>query len=186
MDSTPPPPLHHVDVASHIPGRLRVRFRPRHRHPRRMTQFTQALERHQGITGVAMNEAAGSVTVQYDAQRYQGTDIFAVLHDLQVIVGTVLEAPALEAPAVGQEPSSVATTFTGALEDLDQRVAALTGHTVNLRTLFPLSLVGFGLWRSWQQGLGLAMVPSWLLLWLGFDAFMKLRPAAPAPPARAT
>ena len=132
---------------------------------------------------MVVNQTAGSVTVQYDVQVYPGADILGVLHDLHVIVGTVLHAPHLEAPADGQGSSTGATTFTGALEDLDQRVATFTGHTVNLRTLVPLSLVGLGLWRSWQQGLGLAMVPGWLLLWLGFDAFVKFHPAAPAMPA---
>jgi Heavy metal associated domain 2 len=177
----PPLPSQYGDVASHIPGRLRMRFPQRHRRTHHMAQLKQGLERRQGITDVAVNQAAGSVTVQYDVQVYPGADILGVLQDLHVIVGTVLGAPHLEAPADGPGSLPGATTFTGALEDLDQRVAALTGHPLSLRTLVPLSLVGWGLWRSWQQGLGLGTVPGWLLLWLGFDAFMKLHPATAIP-----
>ncbi len=44
MDSTPLPPQH-GDVASHIPGRLRMRFPQRHRRTHRMAQLKQGLER---------------------------------------------------------------------------------------------------------------------------------------------
>ena len=43
---------------------------------------------------------------------------------------------------------AAAVTLAGALDDLDKRVAGLTGHTVNLRTLFPLSLAGLGVWHA--------------------------------------
>ena len=75
-------------------------------------------------------------------------------------------------------------TLTEALADLDQGFAALTGHTLNLRTLFSLSLAGIGAWRIWEQGLMLEMVPGWLMVWLAFDAFIKLHP--PTPPTRAS
>ena len=58
------PPLlsQYGDVASHIPGRLRMRFPQRHRRTHHMAQLKQGLERRQGITDVAVNQAAGSVT----------------------------------------------------------------------------------------------------------------------------
>jgi len=91
-------------------------------------------------------------------------------------LGTALDAPQIEAPAEGSGHSKAAATLTGALDDLDKRAAALTGHTVNLRTLFPLSLAGIGAWRIWEQGLMFEAVPGWLMLWLAFDAFVKLHP----------
>ena len=61
MDS-PPLLSQYGDVARHIPGRLRRRFPQRHRRPHHRAQRQQGLERRQGITEVAGNQAAGSVT----------------------------------------------------------------------------------------------------------------------------
>jgi hypothetical protein len=182
MPDTPPPTTLHAEVASHIPGRLRVRIHRRSRHPHVMMRLKHTIEAHQGIHGVDVNPAAGSLTVRYDAQTYGGMGIFALLADLDVIVGTVTEAPQIEAPPEGEGHSTAAVTLAGALADLDKRVAGLTGHTVNLRALFPLSLAGLGVWRIMESGLMFEMVPGWLLLWLAFDSFVKLHP--PARPVR--
>jgi hypothetical protein len=174
MQETPQRPQHHAEVASHIPGRLRVRLHRRSRHQHTMARLKDAIAGQEGIHGVEVNHAAGSLTVRYDPQAYQETAIWGVLQDLDVILGTTLEAPQIEAPAEGSGHSTAATTLTGALDDLDKRAAALTGHTLNLRTLFPLTLAGIGAWRIWEQGLMFEAVPGWLLLWLAFDAFVKL------------
>lgn len=43
----------------------------------------------------------------------------------------------------------------------------------HLKLLFPLALAGVGL-RQWvTQGLGLAQVPAYVLLWYAFDSFWK-------------
>jgi hypothetical protein len=129
-----------------------------------------------------VNHTAGSVTVKYDPQVHSGTDILGLLGDLDVIVATVMDAPHLDVPDAGGTQSTAGLTLAGALDDLDRRVLGLTGHTVNFRTLFPLSLAGVGVWRIWEQGLMIEMVPGWLLVWLAFDAFVKFH--LPTQPAR--
>src|SRR5215470_6323741 len=181
MQETPRGPQHRAEVASHIPGRLRVRLHHRSRQQHTMARLKDAIEGHKGIHGVEVNHAAGSLTVKYDPQAYQETAIWSVLQDLDVILGTVVDAPQIEAPAEESGHSTAATTLTGALDDLDKRTAALTGHTFNLRTLLPLSLAGIGAWRIWEQGFMLEMVPGWLMLWLAFDAFVKLNVLTPPP-----
>src|SRR5207253_536769 len=84
MPDTPPPSTHHAEVASHIPGRLRVRLHRRSRHPHVMMQLKKTIEEHQGIHGVEVNHAAGSITVKYDEQTHGGPGIFDVLEDLEV------------------------------------------------------------------------------------------------------
>ncbi len=148
-----------------------------------MMQLKKTIEEQHGVHGVEVNHAAGSITVKYDAQTHREMGIFDLLEDLDVIVSTVLDAPQIEASTEGDGHSKAAVTLAGALDDLDKRVAGLTGHTVNLRTLFPLSLAGLGVWRIWESGLMLEMIPGWLLLWLAFDSFVKLHP--PARPALA-
>src|ERR671932_2511603 len=127
MPDTPPRSRHHAEVASHIPGRLRVRLHRRSRHSHIMMQLKKAIEAHQGVHGVEVNHAAGSITVKYDAQTHGGVGIFDLLEALDVIVGTVMDAPRIEAPTEGNGHSKAAMTLAGALDDLDKRVAGLTG-----------------------------------------------------------
>jgi hypothetical protein len=116
----------------------------------------------------------------YDAQTHPGSGILGVLEDLDVIVGTVLDVPHIEGPAEGRGYSKAAITLAGALDDLDRRISVLTGHTLDLRILFPLSVVGAGVWQIMVSGLMLETLPGWLLVWLGFDIFLKLHPSTPA------
>ena len=183
MPDTPSQSTHYAEVASHIPGRLRVRLHRHSRHLHAMMQLKKTIEEHQGVHGVEVNHVAGSLTVKYDEQTHGGTGIFDLLEELDVIVGTVMDAPQIEEPTEGNGHSKAAATLAGTLDDLDKRMAEFTGHTVNLRTLFPLSLAGLGVWRIMESGLMFEMVPGWLLLWLAFDSFVKLHP--PARPVRA-
>jgi hypothetical protein len=144
-----------------------------------LTDLQQALTREQGIHAVDVNHTAGSLTITYDPQVHQRADIVGLLRDLDVLLATVLQAPQIDAPPAAEAQPPAARTVADALDDLDQRLAGLTGYSVHLRTLLPLSLVGLGVWRSWTQGPGFAMIPGWLLLWLGFDAFVKLHLLTP-------
>ncbi|HKA54937.1 MAG TPA: hypothetical protein VKJ47_14875 [Candidatus Binatia bacterium] len=169
---------HRAEVASHVPGRLRVRLHPDSRHPHIMHKLKQDLANHPGVRDVTVNPVTGSVTVMYDAQTHSGSGILGVLEDLDVIVGTVLHAPHIGGAARGH--STTAITLAEALDDIDRRISALTGHTLDLRVLFPLSLVGLGVWQTMVTGLMLETIPGWLLVWLGFDAFLKLHQPTPA------
>src|SRR5262244_3198604 len=160
MSDTLPQSTHHAEVASHIPGRLRVRLHRHSRHTHVMMQLKNTIEEQQGVHGVEVNHAAGSITVKYDEQTHGGTGIFDLLEDLDIIVGTAMDAPQIEAPTEGEGHSKAAVTLAGALDDLDKRVAGLTGRTVNLRTLFPLSLASLGVWRIAESGLMLEIVPG--------------------------
>jgi hypothetical protein len=183
MSERRPKPEYHAVVASHIPGRLRVRMCRDCRQPQVLHHIQQGLGDCQGIQGVEVNPAAGSVTVQYDALRYPEDSIFGLLTDLDVLLGTMLNAPHIDAPAAGPGQSQAAVTLASALDDLDHRVSALTGRRLNLRVLFPLGLAGVGLWQLLKNGLMLETAPSWLLLWLAFDAFVKLHPHDASPVA---
>jgi hypothetical protein len=122
---------------------------------------------------VDVNHAAGSITIGYDPQQHSATSILHVLEDLDVIVGTALDVPHLEerTEAGGSGPT---LSLAGALDDLNQQWAAWTGNAIDLRMLFPLGLVGLGLWQIRNRGLMLELLPGWLLVWLGVDAWLKL------------
>jgi hypothetical protein len=145
-----------------------------------LQQTKVALEKRQGVRAVHVNQAAGSLTVHYDPDRHPGNSILKLLEDLDVIVGTGLDLPHVAGSDILHENSSIATTLGAALDDLDHQLASLTGATVDLRTLFPLSLAGIGIWLIRENGPMLDIAPGWLFLWLAFDAFVRLHPPEPA------
>ncbi len=181
-----PGPTHYAEVASHVPGRLRVRLHPDSRKPEVTEQIKKALEGQQGVHEVEVNHLTGSIAVKYDTEVHEHTGIFGLLEDLDVIVGTLTEAPHLEEVSDGQGHSEVAVTFAGALDDVDRRIYALTGRKIDLKILLPLALAGFGVWQIMQYGLMIEVIPGFLLIWFAFDAFLKLHHHVPgATPAQA-
>jgi len=165
---------HHAQLAHHIPGRLRVRLPRGNRRSHIMERLKEDLLTQPGIHAVDVNPAAGSVTVSYNPQQYSDTGMLGLLEDLDVVIGTVLDVPHIE-EGIGEKGfSTAALSLSGALEDLNRRLATRTGNVIDLRALFPLSVAGFGLWQIRKEGLMLETLPGWLLVWLGFDAFLKL------------
>src|SRR5215831_3105572 len=111
MPDTPSRSTHHAEVASHIPGRLRVRLHRHSRHRHVMMQLKKTIEEQQGVHGVEVNHAAGSITVKYNEQTHEGIGIFGLLEDLDVIVGTVMDASRIEEPTEGDGYSKAAMTL---------------------------------------------------------------------------
>src|SRR5438105_4199576 len=126
-------------VVSNTPGRLRVRVHRQHRDPHLMHRVHAQLTAHPHIKTVYANPSSGSVLVHYDPHAHSFDAILAALHDLGVIVGDVVRSEEVKlVTEAGQ--SKAATSVLDALGDLDSRVAHLTGHHVDLKLLFPVSL----------------------------------------------
>src|SRR5262245_38232605 len=87
------PRSHHAEVASHIPGRIRVRLHRPSRSPEVLKNIRTSLETQPGVSEVAVNQAAGSVTVTYDQDVHPGMRILELLKDVDVIVSTLAGAP---------------------------------------------------------------------------------------------
>jgi hypothetical protein len=66
----------------HVPGRLRVRTQAFRCQPSRIEQAARQLRAAEGVRGVAVNAAAGSITVQYDPDLCTHKALLAVLEDL--------------------------------------------------------------------------------------------------------
>jgi hypothetical protein len=169
-----PKAVHRAEVASHIPGRLRVRLQRESRHPHILNRIKEKLEEQPGVHAVEVNHAAGSVTVKYDHQLHVGTGILGLLEDFDVLVGTVMDVPRIGG-AAGSEGAGV-VTLADALNDLNSRISALTGISLDLKVLFPVALAGTGLWLIAVNGLMIETMPGWLLVWFAFDAYLKLNP----------
>src|SRR5262245_13959942 len=144
---------HHAEVAHHIPGRIRLRLRRKSRQPHVLHRLKTKLGSQSGIHQIEGSEAAGSITIHYDAEQHTKTGILGLLEDIGVVVGTVMDVPHLEGLDEEKGHSKAALTLTGALNDLNRRLSVLTGNAFDLRVLFPLSLIGLGFWQIRKQGL---------------------------------
>lgn len=171
-----------AQVVSDTPGRLRIRVRPE----RRRSDFMQRVQSHvggkQGIRGVDTNANTGSVTVKYDPAHHSAADVWSMLHDLGVVAEAVTGE---ELPGLDTSGSSAAGAgIIDAVSRLDEQIARLTGHQVDLKVLVPLGLGALGVAQIAQNGLQLSEVPGYVLIWYAFDSFFKLHVQAQRPSAR--
>lgn len=160
---------HRARMISAIPGRLRIRTRHARRNPALLSRIKGILEAKPDVSRIHVNPITGSFTVHYDSGRYGKDGILKALQDLDVIVEDVTHAPSVA-------PPKATLTVNEAIDDLNLRLSRWAGLPVDLRTVLPLAFVGAGFWSIFRNGLMLEKAPGWLLLWLGFDLFVKTRP----------
>lgn len=161
----------HADVISDTPGRLRVRLRREARRGGLLLAASTQLERQAGVGRVDTNGTTGSITIKYDRYALSTDDVLAILQDAGVTAEK--DPPDTMDSLADHGHCATSDSILGALTDLDRRLSRLTGRKVDLKLLFPLTLAGVGL-RQWiTQGLGLAQVPAYVLLWYAFDSFWK-------------
>jgi hypothetical protein len=150
-------------VISHTPGRIRIRFAPKHRHRDRMQKITNTLKEHLAIYQVRSNVAGGSITVRYAKEHLNSQDIHAILRDLGIV---------FEEVALGR--SAMATSVTDAVTDLNYRVGKATDGAIDLRLIVPLGFAALALRQLRVQGWNLELIPWYVLAWYAFDSFIKL------------
>jgi copper chaperone CopZ len=160
---------HRAWMASATAGRVRLKSLHTRHNPALLERIKSALEAKPEVSRVHVNPTAGSFTVHYDSSRCDKAGILKSLQDLDVIVEGVTHAPSVASP-------ETTLTVNEAIDDLNRRLSSWFGLSVDLRTVLPLTFVGAGLWSIVRNGLMLEKVPGWLLLWLGFDLFVKTRP----------
>lgn len=168
-------------VASATPGRVRVRLSHATRELHQMRRIQAHVQGQDGVTGVVVNPATGSVLVHFDRQALTLSDVLAMFRDLGIVIKSVVELNGEPVPIPGR--SNVSAHLVAAIDDFDRRLSRLTGHTVDLRFLFPLGLFALGVRQLIREGLGLADVPGYILLWYAFDSFWKFHhePRSPVP-----
>ena len=170
---------HVAQLASHVPGRIRIKLHHSSRRVYIIRRIEENLAAQEGIQDVKTNEATGSIRINYDTRRHDMPGIRKVLEDVDVIVsdyaGTSI--PEGEATTGGAKND---LTFVGAVEDLNKWLSTVTGVPINLKIILPLGLLGAGLWTILRDGLAATKIPGWIFLWLAFDSFVKLHPATRA------
>ena len=126
---------------------------------------------------MAVSGAGTSVLVHFDPRRLSCDEILGLLADVGLLVKDLGEASEESLTDLGH--SETANSLIRALDDLDQRIARLTGHQVDLKLLVPLGMATLGVLQVAREGLGITQVPGYVLLWYAFDAFYKLHRSAP-------
>jgi hypothetical protein len=111
--------------------------------------------------------------VHYDHQAHSSSDILLLLRDVGLLVEETARGLGEDLPEGVPGHSTTSTSIVDTLTDLDRRVAALTGHQVDLKLLFPVALGGLGAWQLVKRGFGFSEVPAYVLLWFAFDSFWK-------------
>jgi hypothetical protein len=163
-----------------------VRVRHAHHHRGLLHEAQARLAAAPGVRGVETNPQTGSVLVRYDPAQHSRSELLAMFEDVGIVVRETLGGLGEEVPETGRSSTSV--SVISALSDLDKRIARATGHTVDLKLLFPATLGAIGIRQLFTTGLGLAEVPAYVLLWYAFDSFYKLHRMPgheAAPPAAA-
>jgi hypothetical protein len=179
-------------VASHVPGRLRLKLHPQGRDRAAMDNLQTQLQSLPGIDNVRLNPAAGSLTVHYDRTHHSMAGILRFLEDLDVVVDSIAHLPSLDNGTEGNRNGGPQPEFITAINALNQRLRNTTGLPIDLKQLLPLAFAGAGLWSIARRGLMIDRVPGWLLLWFAFDIFVKLhserdnRPATVLPDTSAS
>jgi hypothetical protein len=173
--------MHRARIVSQAPGRMRLRLHQEHRDPTALKQLEQDLGGRDGVTSVSTDHRTGSVLVHYDRRTLTKDDLTDMLFDVGVAALDLLGADAAaedlgqERDARGVVPHSTgATGVLDALTDLDHRISQMSGGRFDLKLLVPAGLGLLALRQIALNGLGLAQVPGYVLLWYTFDSFYKL------------
>ena len=167
-------------IASHVPGRIRLKLPVHRRDQATMESIKRNLQALDGIHEVRLNPACGSVTVHYDHARHTMAGILGFLEDLDVVVESIGHLPSIGANGdPGHDRDS--PEFIAAIDDLNRRIRQTTGLPFNLKLLLPLAFVGAGTWSIAKKGWMIEGTPGWLFLWFAFDMFVKLHPGKDRP-----
>jgi hypothetical protein len=135
------------------------------------------LRKQPGISRTRGNSGTGSLVVHYDTKTQTREAVLSMLRDAGIVATATARVLGEDVPSGG--PSSTSENMIAAINDLDARISRLTGHTVDLKLLFPLGLAAAGLRQLFTVGFGLAKVPAYVLLWYAFDAFWRFHRERP-------
>jgi hypothetical protein len=162
------PPRAQGQITSAVPGRVRLRLPPPHRHA--LPELGAHLGRQPGIHQVAVNGVTGSVLIHCDRHRMSTGDIAAMCRDIGVVVGELIPAVGELAPVAELVGSDAG--LPEALDDVDRRLGRDFPRQTGLRLLVPLILGSLGVRQLIVDGLG--QLSGYLLILVAIDAFVRI------------
>jgi hypothetical protein len=170
-----------VQLAHHLPGRLRVRIPAGARNTPVLDQIKASMASMPGVRRVDVNAPIGSMVVHYDAA--QADDFIETVkrHGLDTKLFELVDpeigevAEAVDAIQAETEElaahSATARTLVQFVTGLNDQVKHATNNTLDLKVLVPLTLAGY----SFLHHRAKASTPLWITLGLfSFSAFVAL------------
>ncbi len=137
----------------------------------RLAWLRSRLDATPGVTHTEVNAETGSILVHHDAS----TTLEDLLEQAGLSEDVLLEGlpPRLRAQVRG-EASHLAQRLTDRFFEADAQLSRATDGWLDLKMAVPLGLLSAGVWRLLAEGFSVLEVPPYLLVWWGFDTFVKL------------
>jgi hypothetical protein len=153
-----------IDIVSNTPGRLRLKVDREHRSPETMEKIVTALKTFADFDRVRSNVSNGSLTIYYNPEKLDFTEIFSQLQAFGVILDDSSENLSKTSVSTGR--------LTGAIAGLDQKIKQTTEDSIDLRSL-ATTLISLLALRQIYKIPGLRKI-SWLILgWYIFESLLK-------------
>jgi hypothetical protein len=170
-ESAPERPLI-VRIVHASPGRIRAKVPREAFDSPLLRQAEDALLAVDGVQSVKRNPTASSVLVTYDPAVATVPALFAALADKNVTLVAPQDEPE-RSPGRGGARTTVAGWLAMPFRESDRKVADVTGHTIDVRTLLPIGLAALA---AREVLSGRAHVAPWYTLaWWAFDSYLKLQ-----------
>ena len=120
------------------------------------------LSKISGIRSVKVSSITGTTLIEYENRELDGRLVFAVVARLLGLENEIEQQP---------EPTLV-TGMRDLSESLNRATYEKTGGVIDLRTLVPLVLIGYGVYKMTRPG-ALSMPGGFTLLWWGYTSLLR-------------
>ncbi|MHB2021032.1 MAG: HMA2 domain-containing protein [Candidatus Xenobia bacterium] len=151
------------EVLHAIPGRVRMRVQGLKGNEAVARRLERELAALAGVQVVVANPNTGTLLMQYDPQEMSPAR-FGDVRRLRFNS---------EVPHAAPSGSKVADQVTDAFNGIDSGIERISGGFLNLRTLIPLTFLGFAIKRIIVDG-NIEAVPVHALLWYSYSTFHNM------------
>ena len=157
-----------AELVHHSPGRLRLRIRDARRNPDFLERVRQALWPIDGVRGVDISPATGSVLVRYAGDEELMEPAVAQCGREEGLFDLRTSAP--------EPPTELSQTFRNAAHQVNEVLRASTSGSADLRELFPIAVALYAFFKV-DRTRG---APLWLsMLFFSFSAYQELHDDEP-------
>ena len=165
--------IHDAIVLHHVAGRMRLRVPGAKGNSKILEEIRRALLPLEGVRDVATNSTIGTVVIDYDAAR--AAEFPRRLTD-HVADRKILRLQRAFASNVETTTSITDESLEMLAEKVNQKVQNATGSTINLKELFPFSLVIYAVLFV-DKAVNAAQWLNWLQF--AFSSYMELHQDKP-------
>lgn len=148
----------HAIVLHHVPGRMRLRVPAAKGDAARLEQLRSGLALLAGVRQVTANRSIASITIDYDPSLFAefAGQLQRRAMDLDLAIGGAFGAN------LSPAESATEKSIERAADAVNRKLQALTGNAINLKEIFPFSIVLYAVlfvdrainasqWLNWIQ-----------------------------------